>query len=118
MREKKEMVQIKSFREQMALQTCAERRPEICFPDCGKAFQSLGAEVEKVRKSNWCFWCVFQQHLESVDMAAMMSEWVVEERIGEFIYLLYLCTTILSLSQQRIKAGWWLMDQLARAVVL
>ena len=41
---------------------------------------------------------MLQQHLESVDMATMMSKWVVEEHIGEFIYLLYLCTTILSLS--------------------
>ena len=42
---------------------------------CGRAFLSLGAELKMALKPN-C-WCVFQQHLESVGVVAMMSKRVV-----------------------------------------
>lgn len=40
---KRQMVQ--SFREQVGFQTSAEHHQGICFPDCGRAFQSFGAEL-------------------------------------------------------------------------
>ena len=63
---------------------------------CGRAFQSLGAELEKAWKPNYFFSFFFQQHLESVGVAAMMSEGVMQEHIGEWvpasILVLYLCS--------------------------
>ena len=48
---------------------------------CGRAFQSLGAELEKSSETKLCFCCVFQQHLESVGVVVMMSKGVVQEYI-------------------------------------
>ena len=46
---------------------------------CGRAFQSLGAKVEKALKPN-CFLVCFSA---SVDRIAMMSEGVAQEHIGK-----------------------------------
>ena len=48
----------KSIRKQVSFQTSAERRRGIYFPDCfGRAFQSLGAELEKALKPSCCLVC-------------------------------------------------------------
>ena len=63
----------------------AERRRGICFGliVCGRAFQSSGAKLEKSSETKHLCCYVSQQHLESVGVAAMLSEGVVQERIGE-----------------------------------
>ena len=63
----------------------AERRRGICFGliVCDRAFQSSGAKLEKSSETKHLCCYVSQQHLESVGVAAMVIEGVVQERIGE-----------------------------------
>ena len=74
---------------------------------CGRPFQSLGAELEKT----FLVALGIRRHGCDVERMGCAGTSAIH-------YLLYLCTTILSPSQQRIMNGWWLMDQLARPVVL
>ena len=62
------------------------------------------------RLRNQTFWgCFFQQHLESISVAAMMSEGVMQKHIREWvpasILVLYLCSIC--------TLGTWFCDQFA-----
>ena len=82
-KKKKKTHGAKSFTKQVRFQTLRNTAKESAsLIVCGRAFQSLRAELEKARKPN-CFFGVFQQHLESVGVVAIMSEGVVQEPIGE-----------------------------------